>query len=104
MPAREFIDSNIWLYALMNSSNAAADQKRHRARDLLNRVNRPVINSQVVREVCSNLLKKAGLREEDVQRVIRDRYLTCDPLPSSEQQHLWPHDCARLRRSVSGIA
>ena len=78
MPAREFVDSNIWLHALVLAGDAGADQKHHRASDLLTRVDRPVINSQIVREVCSNLLKKAKLGEADVQRVIQDWYLTCE--------------------------
>ena len=104
MPAREFVDSNIWLHALVLAGDAGADQKHHRASDLLTRVDRPVINSQIVREVCSNLLKKAKLGEADVQRVIQDWYLTCELHPSSEQQHLLASTCARLRRSASGTA
>ena len=78
MPAREFVDSNIWLYASVLAGDAGAEQKHYRASDLLSRVDRPVINSQVVREVCSNLLQKAKLGEADVQRVIQDWYPTCE--------------------------
>lgn len=53
MPACEFIDSNIWLYVLVLGGEAVADQKHHRASDLLNRVDKPVINLQIVREVCN---------------------------------------------------
>ena len=63
-------------------------------------MDRPVINSQVAREVCSNLLRKASLREEDVQRVIQDLYLTCEQHPSSEQQHL----LASRSRSTTSIS
>lgn len=98
MPAREFVDSNIWLYASVLAGDAGAEQKHYRASDLLSRVDRPVINSQVVREVCSNLLKKAKLGEADVQRVIQDWYLTCELHPSSEQQHLL---ASRLRETSS---
>ena len=98
MPAREFIDSNIWLYALVLAGDAAADQKHQRARDLLSRVDKPAINSQVVREVCSNLVKKARLGEAEVQRVIQDWYLTCELHPSNEQQHLL---ASRLRETAS---
>ncbi len=98
MPAREFVDSNIWLHALVLAGDAGADQKHHRASDLLTRVDRPVINSQIVREVCSNLLKKAKLGEADVQRVVQDWYLTCELHPSNEQQHLL---ASRLRETAS---
>ena len=98
MPAREFIDSNIWLYALVLAGDAAADQKHQRARDLLSRVDKPAINSQVVREVCSNLVKKARIGEAEVQRVIQDWYLTCELHPSNEQQHLL---ASRLREAAS---
>lgn len=98
MPASEFVDSNIWLYALVHDSKAADDGKQVRARALLRRLKTPVINSQVMREVCSNLLKKAKLQEEDVLDVIRDWYRSCEVHHSTESQHL---QASKLRLSAS---
>ena len=88
MPAREFVDSNVWLYALMRTKDPANSDKQRRAQALLDRMGRPVINSQIVREVCSNMLKKAALPEEGLQRLVVDLYATCDVHPSGEAQHL----------------
>lgn len=52
MPAKSFVDTNIWLYSLIQDG----DDGRHRkAADLLLQLACPAINSQVIRETCSNL-------------------------------------------------
>lgn len=65
-----FIDSNIWLYALIES-----DDKRHKsAKEKLRRVKDPVVSSQVVSEVCVNMLKKAGQNEAFVRELVSSFY------------------------------
>jgi predicted nucleic acid-binding protein len=98
MPVSEFIDSNVWLYALMQTNDAVRGDKRQRARALLAGLERPVINSQVVREVCSNMLKKAAEPEAGLLRLITDLYLKCEIHPSTEAQHLL---ASQLRQSAS---
>jgi predicted nucleic acid-binding protein len=88
MPGHEFVDSNIWLYALMRPVAAASAQKQQRAEALLRGLKQPVINSQVVREVCHNMLRKSGLDEAGLQELIQDFYARCTMQPSSAAQHL----------------
>ena len=57
MSGREFVDTNIWLYALLEPAHTADSDKRLRAAGFIGQLKRPVINSQVVRELCCNLLK-----------------------------------------------
>ena len=67
-----FIDTNVWLYAFIAGSDAA---KSERARQLLG-VNEPslVVSSQVINEICVNLVKKAHLPEADIEELIRSFY------------------------------
>ena len=54
-----FVDSNIWLYALIES-----DDPRHKtAKEKIRQVEGLVVSSQVISEVCVNMLKKAGQNE-----------------------------------------
>jgi|GEM_PF-6860603 len=48
MPARAFVDTNIWLYSLIQSND---DDRHQQAADLLTKLACPVINSQVIREI-----------------------------------------------------
>lgn len=63
---RVFIDSNIWLYALLAGSEYAKEQT---ARNLVNRS--VVVSIQVVNEVCFNLREKGSLPEENIRRLIQ---------------------------------
>jgi predicted nucleic acid-binding protein len=65
-----FVDSNVWLYAFIDNS----DPKHHVAATLLKQKAPFVISSQVVSEVCVNMLKKASRDESFVQRLISDFY------------------------------
>lgn len=63
---RSFIDSNIWLYAFVEADNIA---KTKQARDLIRSVD-PVISTQVINEVCINLIRKAGFTEEQIRLLV----------------------------------
>jgi predicted nucleic acid-binding protein len=67
-----FVDTNIWLYALIAGQDT---DKSARAGELL-RENAAslVISSQVINEICVNLLKKAHLAESNVEQLIRSFY------------------------------
>jgi len=65
MPAKRFIDTNVLLYALMQSEN----EKSERAKVLLTEPDL-VISIQVVNEVAFNLLKKAQIDELTLSRII----------------------------------
>lgn len=98
MTAREFVDTNIWLYALVEPAFTADSDKHPRAAGFIGRLTRPVVSSQVVREICRNLLKKSALTEVALQRLIRDWYPSCELHPSNEEQHLL---ASRLREAAA---
>jgi predicted nucleic acid-binding protein len=67
-----FIDTNIWLYAFISGPDAA---KSNLARQLLRDSEEAlVVSSQVINEVCVNLLKKAHVPEVEIQDLVRSFY------------------------------
>ena len=65
-----FIDTNIWFYSFVEQDDPAKSQK---ARELIRAV-RPVVSTQVISEVCANLLKKAHMAEDTLAEVIASFY------------------------------
>lgn len=65
-----FIDTNIWLYAFIEEDDIT---KSAIARQLLQTIE-PVISTQVINEVCVNLLKRQILTEEQVRTLIASFY------------------------------
>jgi len=68
-----FADSNIWLYAFMESIST----KKRIAGELV--INEDVVlNTQVVNEICVNLIKKANYSDQDILTLLRnleDKYI-----------------------------
>lgn len=95
MPDKVFVDSNIWLYSLIQSGD---DDRHQQAVDFLIQLENPVINSQVIREICSNLKKKTSIPEEQLCYLIRGWYQDCKVVHSNASQHLL---ASRLRDSYS---
>ena len=62
-----FIDSNIWLYAFMDESSP-----KHAPAKVLIERNRVVLSTQVINEVCNNLIRKAGYTEPEIQQTIQN--------------------------------
>jgi len=77
-----FIDTNIWLYAFIE---VQGNQKSTIAKDLI-RENEPVVSTQVINEVCVNLIRKAQFPEESVRQLITSFYFI--PLISFDQTFL----------------
>ena len=98
MSGHEFVDTNIWLYALVEPALPDDSEKHLRAALLVGQLSRPVISSQVVRELCRNLLKKSALTEAHLRRLIDDWYPNCVLHASSQQQHLL---ASQLRETAS---
>jgi len=65
-----FIDSNIWLYALIDSEKEKA--KHQQAKECLAKETNVVISTQVVNEVCVNLIRKANKDMAYISQFIRD--------------------------------
>lgn len=73
-----FLDSNIWLYALLKKRQFTPEDlhKAQVSNDLID-TSGVVISTQVVNEVCVNLIKKAQFNESQVQSLIQDFYNGC---------------------------
>ena len=65
-----FIDTNIWLYAFIEADDTARSAT---ARTLIQE-SEPVISTQVINEVCVNLLRRANFTEEQVGRLVESFY------------------------------
>ena len=77
-----FIDTNIWLYRLFDDLRIEAterDRKRTIATAITELAN-PIISTQVINELSSNLLKKAKFDEEQIKSVIQSLYNRCQVL------------------------
>ncbi len=69
----DFIDSNIWLYALIDAGDS---HRRQRAVSLIESDNL-VVTTQVINEVCVNLIRKAGMAESAVPGLIESFFRRC---------------------------
>jgi len=65
-----FIDTNIWLYAFLDTEES---EKSTRAKELLQQTE-PMLSTQVVNEICVNLMKKVGFSEEQISQLITALY------------------------------
>jgi predicted nucleic acid-binding protein len=70
-PESCFVDTNIWLYAFIEGDDP---QKTARAKALLEASRAIMVSTQVINEVCINLLKKAQFSEQQVQELIESFY------------------------------
>jgi len=71
-PGLCFVDTNVWLYAFIAGSDAT---KSKTARQLLQEnENSILVSSQVINEVCVNLLRKAHISEPETRELIRSFY------------------------------
>ncbi|MEE4358233.1 MAG: PIN domain-containing protein [Desulfococcaceae bacterium] len=65
-----FIDSNIWLYSFIISQDG---NKSNISRSLI-QSDDIIISTQVINEVCINLIRKAHFSEKDIQHLIGNFY------------------------------
>ncbi|PSR17221.1 PIN domain nuclease [filamentous cyanobacterium CCP3] len=73
-----FLDSNIWLYALLKKPQPTAEDLRKAdiSAQLIDTAG-VVVSVQVINEVCANLIKKARFSEAQVEHLIQDFYDGC---------------------------
>jgi predicted nucleic acid-binding protein len=71
-PKRCFIDTNIWLYALIDTGAP----RREVAKRVVSRAG-VVISAQVINETCVNLLKKTPFSEASVRQLVAAFYEKC---------------------------
>ena len=88
-----FIDSNIWLYTFI--SNPKEKQKSEIAKQIC-LANQIVISTQVINEVCVNLIKKAKFSEADIQELVRDFYFNYQVMGVDSTIQL---DASKLRQN-----
>lgn len=65
-----FIDSNIWLYAFIEGQDR---EKTQQAQALIG-AHEPVVSTQVVNEVCVNLIRQADFTEADIRELVASFY------------------------------
>lgn len=68
-----FVDTNVWLYAFIESG---APEKSGTARRLI-QTSDPTVSTQVINEVCVNLLRRANFSEEQIAQLIEAFYEKC---------------------------
>jgi predicted nucleic acid-binding protein len=67
-----FIDSNVWIYALTIQDDPT---KTDQANQLISAHTAIAISTQVVNEVCVNLLKKAAFTEAEIRDIAEDFFV-----------------------------
>lgn len=65
-----FVDTNIWLYAFIE----AQDPEKTRIAKSVLEMPEIAISTQIVNEMCVNLIKKIQFSEKDIQRLIKSLY------------------------------
>jgi predicted nucleic acid-binding protein len=68
--ATYFIDTNIWLYAFIQGQNA---EKNEIAKAIIKECE-IVISTQIINELCVNLIKKVSFSEIEIQNLITSLY------------------------------
>ena len=66
----KFLDSNIWIYAL----NQSQDFQKHQICNTLATETGLYLSTQLINEVCVNLIKKAKFQENQIQDLIQGFY------------------------------
>lgn len=78
-----FIDSNVWLYRfIINPRDVDAIAKQKIATTITNDSD-VIISTQVVNEVCSNLIRKAGFNNTQIQTLFEELEQGCEILSVS---------------------
>jgi len=65
-----FIDTNIWLYALLNTG----EDEKSKAAQILIKSSQAIVSPQVISEVGANLVKKAKMPENEIRKFIEGIY------------------------------
>lgn len=92
MSVKSFVDSNIWLYAFMDQG----EEKREKALEVISKAN--IISTQVINEVCTNLIRKAAYTEAEIQQAINNIKIQYEVVPIGIVLCL---DASKLRASYS---
>ena len=96
-PTPNFIDTNVWLYAFIAGQDAV---KTQRAKHLIHATTMIVVSTQVINEVCVNLIKREKFSEAQIRDVINDFYQTYTVI-NIDQQILILTSTLRERYAIS---
>jgi predicted nucleic acid-binding protein len=88
-----FIDSNIWLYALIQSQTD--DEKRLLAKNCIVEAKDIIVSTQVVNEVCVNLMRKASKDNAYIEQFVSDFVATYAVVAQTKEDVL---QAASIRR------
>jgi len=72
-PTLTFIDSNVWLYAFVAGQDR---EKAERANCFIRTTTMIAVSTQVINEVCVNLIKREKFSEAQIRNVTTDFYQT----------------------------
>lgn len=75
---RCFVDTNIWLYAFVESQ----DHLKHSLAKAVIQKTGVVLSTQVINETCVNLLKKVNSPEKEIRRLIASFYANYKVVPT----------------------
>lgn len=89
MSDRSFVDSNIWLYALVLRPGEEA--RHQQAQSLISAPLQRTISEQVIAEVSVNLLRKAKLDEARLLPVVESFYGRCNVVVPNFALHRSAH-------------
>lgn len=78
MTSAVFVDSNLWLYQLLDFQSA---DKAEKLRSAIGRCDRIVISHQVLVEIGANLVKKSRLPEGVIRSHLSDVIACCELIP-----------------------
>jgi predicted nucleic acid-binding protein len=92
-----FVDSNVWLYGIIQGDDVA---KHDLAERLIGEIERPVVSTQVINEVCANAVRKARYDHRQVAELVAAFFESCLVIPVSEASMLRANDL-RQRYSLS---
>jgi predicted nucleic acid-binding protein len=91
-----FIDSNVWLYALLPKQD---QRKEYKAHNLIQQYKGlTVVSTQVVNEVVSNMIKNKAMDEEGLRDLIHSFYRDCQVVIADELVQI---DASQLRERYS---
>jgi predicted nucleic acid-binding protein len=89
-----FIDTNIWFYSFVEQDDPVKSQK---ARALI-RALKPAVSTQVINEVCANLLRKAHSSEDEIAEIVDSFYADYVVVPIAQPVLL---SASKLRKRYS---
>ena len=93
-----FIDTNIWLYAFIEVDDGTGDVVKSAIARALIQKSEPVISTQVINEVCVNLLRRVNFTEGQISRLIEAFYEKCQVIELTKSVLLL---ASQLRRRYS---